>query len=73
MAIEIGREYIGAEFIRDLPTTEDMLHEETDVVVSAVDLAAAHRKDITERYSVRGDIIRNLSDESIWIFRAISS
>jgi len=61
----MGREYIGAEFIRDLPITEDMPHEDTDVVVSAVDLAAAHGKDITERYRVRGDIIRNLSDESI--------
>lgn len=73
VAIEIGREYIGAEFIRDLPTTEDMPHKETNVVVGAMDLVAAYRKDITERYSVRGNIIRNLSDESIRIFRAIGS
>ncbi|KAH7383391.1 hypothetical protein BKA64DRAFT_646579 [Cadophora sp. MPI-SDFR-AT-0126] len=69
----MGCEYIGAEFIRDLPTTEDMPHEETDVVMSAVDLAAAYGKDIAEWYGVRGDIIRNLSDESIRIFGAISS
>ncbi|TGO43787.1 hypothetical protein BOTNAR_1255g00030 [Botryotinia narcissicola] len=31
VAIEMGREYIGAEFIRGLPTTEDMPHEDTDV------------------------------------------
>jgi hypothetical protein len=73
VAIEIGREYIGTEFIRDLPTTEDMPYEETDVVVSTVDLAAAHGKDIAERYGVRSDIIRNLSDESIRIFGAIGS
>jgi superfamily II DNA helicase RecQ len=73
VAIEMGREYIGAEFMRDLPMTEDMPHEDSDVVVSAVDLAAAHGKDIAERYGVRGDIIRNLSDESIRIFGAIGS
>ena len=50
-----------------------MPHEDTDVVMSVVDLAAAYRKDITEWYGVRGDIIRNLSDESIRIFRAIGS
>jgi superfamily II DNA helicase RecQ len=73
VAIEMGREYIGAEFMRGLPMTEDMPHEDTDVIVSAVDLAAAHGKDIAERYGVRGDIIRNLSDESIRIFGAIGS
>ncbi|PMD29293.1 hypothetical protein L207DRAFT_593534 [Hyaloscypha variabilis F] len=31
----MGREYIGAEFMRDLPMTEDMPHEDTDVIVSA--------------------------------------
>jgi hypothetical protein len=61
----MGREYIGAEFMRDPPIAEDMPHEDTDVIVSAVDLAAAHGKDIAERYGVRDDIIRNLSDESI--------
>lgn len=65
MAIKIGREYISVEFLRDLPTTKDMPYKDTDVVVSAVDLAAAYGKDIAERYSVRGDIIQNLSDESI--------
>jgi len=69
----MGREYIGAEFMRDLPKTEDMPHEDSDVIVSVVDLAAAHGKDIAERYGVRGDIIRNLSDESIRIFGAIST
>ncbi|KFZ17150.1 hypothetical protein V501_01878, partial [Pseudogymnoascus sp. VKM F-4519 (FW-2642)] len=73
VAIDMGREYIGAEFMRDIPTTEEMPHEDSDVVVSAVDLAAAHGKDIAERYGVRGDIIRNLSDESIRIFGAIGS
>lgn len=73
VAIDIGREYIGAEFMRDLPKSEDMPHEDSDVIVSAVDLAAAHGKDIAERYGVRGDIIRNLSDESIRIFGAIGS
>lgn len=57
MAIKIGREYISVEFIRDLPTTEDMLYKDTNVVVSAVDLAATYRKDITERYSVCSNII----------------
>lgn len=73
IAIKIGCEYIGAEFIRDMPTTEEMPHEDSDVVVSAVDLAAAHGKDIAERYGVRRDIIDNLSDESIRIFGAIRS
>ncbi|KAI1097152.1 hypothetical protein F4804DRAFT_194226 [Jackrogersella minutella] len=59
--------------MRSLPISEDMADEETDVVASAVDLAAAHGKDIAERYGVRGDIIRNLSDESIRIFGAIGS
>jgi len=73
IVIEMGREYIGAGFTREMPMTEDMPHEETDVVVSAITLAAAHGKEIEERYGVRGDIIRNLSDESIRIFGAISS
>jgi len=71
VAIDMGREYIGAEFMRDLPKTDEMPHEDSDVVVSAVDLAAAHGKEIAERYGVRSDIIRNLSDESIRIFGAI--
>ena len=69
----MGREYIGAGFTRDMPMTEDMAHEDTDVVVSAVDLAATHEKEIAERYGVRGDIIRNLSDESIRVFGAVGS
>lgn len=73
VAIDMGREYIGAEFMREIPTTEEMPHEDSDVVVSAVDLAAAHGKDIAERYGVRGDIIWNLSDESIRIFGAIGT
>ncbi|KFY52802.1 hypothetical protein V496_08158 [Pseudogymnoascus sp. VKM F-4515 (FW-2607)] len=73
VAIDIGCEYIGAEFMREIPITEEMLHEDMDVVVSAVDLVAAHRKEIAERYRVRGDIIRNLSDESIRIFGAIGT
>ncbi|KFX85956.1 hypothetical protein O988_09837, partial [Pseudogymnoascus sp. VKM F-3808] len=73
MAIDIGHEYIRAEFMRDIPTTEEMPHEDSDMVVSAVDLAAAHGKDIAERYGVHGDIIRNLSDESIRIFGAIGT
>lgn len=44
VAIDMGREYIGAEFMRDLHTTEDMPHEDSGIVVSAVDLAAAHWK-----------------------------
>jgi hypothetical protein len=73
VAIEIGRKYIGAEFMRDLPTTENMPHENTEVTVSAVNLAAAHGKEIAKQYGVRGDIIRNLSNESIRIFGAIGS
>lgn len=73
VAIKIGREYIGAKFIRDLPTTKDMLHKDTNVVVSAVDLAAAYRKNIVERYGVCSDIIHNLSDKSIRIFGAIGT
>jgi hypothetical protein len=49
-----------------------MSHKDTNVM-SAVDLAATYKKDIAEQYRVRGDIIRNLSDESIRIFRAIST
>lgn len=73
VAIDMDREYIGAELMRDIPTTEEMPDEDSDMVVSAVDLAAAHGKDIAERYGVRGDIIRNLSDESIRIFGAIGT
>ncbi len=69
----MGREYIGAEFMRDLPVTEDILYKDTNVIVSAVDLTAAYEKDIAERYKVRGNIIWNLSDESIRIFGAIGS
>ncbi|OBT81699.1 hypothetical protein VE02_09774 [Pseudogymnoascus sp. 03VT05] len=50
VAIDIGCEYIRAEFMREIPITEEMLHEDMDVVVSAVDLAAAHGKEIAERY-----------------------
>ena len=57
VVVDMGREYIGAEFMREIPTTEEMPHEDSDVVVSAVDLAAAHGKDIAEQYGVRGDIV----------------
>jgi len=73
IVIEMGREYIGAEFIQGQPVTEDRPHEDIDAITNAVDLATAHGKDIAERYSIRGDIIRNLSDESIRIFGAIGS
>lgn len=69
----MGREYISAEFIRGQPVTEDIPHKDTNIVISIVDLAAAYGKDITERYGVRSNIIQNLSNESIWIFGAISS
>jgi hypothetical protein len=59
--------------MRDLLITKEMPHEDTDVVVSAVDLVAAHRKEIAERYKVRGNIICNLSDESIRIFGTIGT
>jgi hypothetical protein len=50
-----------------------MPYKDSDVVVSVFDLTAAYRKDIAEWYRIRGNIIRNLSDESIRIFRAIRS
>jgi hypothetical protein len=56
VAIKIGREYISTEFIRDLPTTKEMPHKNTNVI-SAVDLATVHKKDITEQYRVRNNII----------------
>jgi hypothetical protein len=42
VAIDIGRKYIGAEFMRDLPRTEDMPHEDSNIIISEVNLAAAH-------------------------------
>ncbi len=72
IAIKMGCEYISVEFIRDLLITKDMPHEDTNVIVSIVDLAATHRKEIAEQYRVHSNIIRNLSDESIQIFRAIN-
>jgi head-tail adaptor len=71
--IEIGQEYIGAEFIRGQPVIEDMPYKDTNIVVSTVDLTVAYRKDIIEQYRVHSNIIQNLSDKSIQIFGAISS
>jgi hypothetical protein len=71
MAINMGREYISTKFIRDLPKTKDMPYKDTNIIVSAINLAAAYGKDIAEWYRVRSNIIRNLSNESIWIFGAI--
>ena len=73
MAIEMGHEYIGTEFMRDLPMTEDMPHEDTNVIMSAINLATAYGKEIAEWYGICRDIIQNLSNESIWIFGAIGS
>jgi hypothetical protein len=49
-----------------------MLHKDTNVI-SAIDFAAVYKKDITEQYKIHGDIIWNLSDKSIRIFRAIGT
>jgi hypothetical protein len=49
-----------------------MLHKDINMV-SIVDLVTIYRKDIAEQYRVHGDIIWNLSNKSIWIFRAIST
>lgn len=72
MATDIGREYIGAEFMKDLPITEAMPYKDSNIIISAANLIVAYRKDIAGCYGVRGHIIRNLGDESIWIFEDIS-
>ncbi len=48
VAIEIGREYISAEFIQDLLITEDILYEDYNVVVSTINLTTTYSKDIAE-------------------------
>ena len=40
---------------------------------NAIDLAAAHTKELSQRYGVRGDIIKSLTDESLQIFGSICS
>ena len=73
IVICMGREYIGAEFMRDEAVGDQMPFEDSDVVVeSAVDLAAAHTGAMAQRYGVLGDIIWNLSDESIRMFASIA-
>ncbi len=58
---------------------DEMLPEGVDVILeagaldNAIDLAAAHTKDIAQRYGVRGDIIKNLTDESLYVFGSICS
>ena len=50
-----------------------MPYKDTNIIVSIVDLIVAYRKDIIEQYRVYSNIIQNLSNKSIQIFRAISS
>jgi hypothetical protein len=49
-----------------------MLHKDTNVV-SVMDLTTMYKKDITKQYKVYNNIIWNLSDKSIRIFRAIGT
>jgi hypothetical protein len=49
-----------------------MLYKDTNVI-SAIDLTTVYKKDITEQYRVYSDIIWNLSDKNIRIFKAIST
>jgi hypothetical protein len=72
IAIKISCEYISVKFIRDLLTTKEMSHKNTDVI-SAVNLATAYKKNIIKQYKVCDNIIQNLSNKSIGIFRAIST
>lgn len=48
MAIKIGRKYISAEFIRDLPVIKDMLYKDINIIISIINLAATYGKDITK-------------------------
>jgi hypothetical protein len=49
-----------------------MLYKDTNVI-SAVDFAAVYKKDIAKQYKIYGNIIQNLSNKSIRIFRAIGT
>jgi superfamily II DNA helicase RecQ len=69
--IDLTREYVGKNVLQYFAEIEDMAFEGDDVIVSAMDLAAAHGPEIAVRYGTRGDIIRNLSDESIRIFGSV--
>jgi hypothetical protein len=74
---EMGREYVGTDFMLHQPGGDEMLPEGDDVIAgateNALDLAAAHTQAQAQRYGVRADIIRNLTDESLQVFGAICS
>jgi hypothetical protein len=59
------------------PGGDEMLPEGKDVIEgpaaqdNAIDLAAAHTQAQAQRYGVRADIIRNLTDESLQVFGSI--
>jgi hypothetical protein len=78
-AVEMGREYVGTDFMLHQPGGDEMLPEGEDVIEgpaaldNAVDLAAAHTQAQAQRYGVRADIIRNLTDESLQVFGSICS
>ena len=77
VAVEMGREYVGTDFMLHQPGGDEMLEEGDDVIAgptaqeNAIDLAAAHTQAQAQRYGVRADIIRNLTDESLQVFRTI--
>ena len=79
VAVEMGREYVGTDFMLHQPGGNEMLPEGEDVIEgpasldNAVDLAAAHTQAQAQRYGVRADIIRNLTDESLQVFGSICS
>ena len=68
VAVEMGREYVGTDFMLHQPGGDEMLPEGEDVIEgpaaqdNAIDLAAAHTQAQAQRYGVRADIIRNLTD-----------
>jgi hypothetical protein len=51
----------------------DDVIEGTAAIDNAVDLAATHTQAQAQRYGVRADIIRNLTDESLQVFGSICS
>lgn len=77
VAVEMGREYVGTDFMLHQPGSDEMLPEGDDVIAgatdNALDLAAAHTQAQAQRYGVRADIIRNLTDESLQVFGTICS
>lgn len=79
VAVEMGREYVGTDFMLHQPGGDEMLPEGEDVIEgpaaqdNAIDLAAAHTQAQAQRYGVRADIIRNLTDESLQVFGSICS